>query len=304
MSVDAESDPAAGESRAVEERESADGVVPASRATSWLFVPGHDRRKIRKALAALQEGLCQRVIVDWEDGVPADQRRAARALTCEQLLALDPRQRGAVVVRIHPARSSTFEDDLEALAGWVIGAVMLAKAEEAEDVRRCARLELPIVPLVESALGVEQALDIARADPWVRGLALGALDLLTDLRVRWQSGNPILTAARTRLVFAARAAGLDHVLLGPFPDLDEVAELREDTRSARELGFTGRLVLHPRQIAPVNEAFAPSAEDLAYARTVLEAWRQQGGRAVLEVDGHFVDRPVVVWARRLLEPTG
>lgn len=279
-------------------------LVPAERATTWLFAPGHDERKMEKGFSSLRRGDCQRLILDWEDAVPPEEKERARVLTCGLLERASVQERRAVVVRVHEAESDAFDLDLEALEGWLVGAVMLAKAECRLQVQRCATFELPIIALIETALGVEQAFEVARADPWVRGLALGPLDFFADLRAPWSAASPLLEAARVRLALAARAAALGQLLLGPYPDLDDLDGLASDTRSGRDLGYTGRLVLHPRQIEPVKSAFAPDAQDIAYAREVLSAWRQQGERGVLTVGGRFVDRPVVLWAERLLRSEG
>jgi citrate lyase subunit beta/citryl-CoA lyase len=270
-------------------------------ARTWLFVPAHDERKLDKGWALVEQGRCDRLLLDWEDAVPRQCKTQARELTRKFLQGLEAPRRLQIAVRIHDASTAEFEEDLEALAGWLLGAVVLPKVEGADQVRRCAELELPIVALIESARGVQSLSEITAADRWLRGLAVGLLDLLADLRVEWTPESPILAAVRQQMVIAGRAAGVEQLLLGPYPDLNDLAGLRRDSEAGRRVGCTGRLLIHPKQLETVAEVFLPSTEQLAFARRVLEVWRAAPQtEAALQVDGRFVDAPVVRWARELL----
>ncbi len=280
-------------------------AVPNTAARTWLFAPAHEPRKLGKAAALLADGRCDRLLVDWEDAVPEPEKAAARQATADLIASLPALQRRGIAVRIHAERSAHFEADLESLEGWLIGAVMMAKAESARAVRRAATLELPLIALIETALGVQSLAEIAAADPWLRGLALGPLDLLADLGLEWTPDSAVLAAVQHQMVIAGRAAGLGCLLQGPYPDLQDQPGLRADSAAGRRAGLTGRLLLHPEQIDSVAGAFAPTPAELAQARRVLEAWQsRQPGHGALRVDGRFVDAPVVRWARDLLQRHG
>ncbi|MCH6159118.1 HpcH/HpaI aldolase/citrate lyase family protein [Streptomyces marispadix] len=162
---------------------------------------------------------------------------------------------------------------------------------------------LSLLPVVESAAGVLAAGAIASASTRVLTLLFGTLDLAAELGVRPSPEGRELLHARSQSVLAVRAAGLPGPLDGPHAALDDEDGLVRSTLAARELGFTGRAVLHPRQIAPVRRAFAPTESELARAREVLAAYddaKDRGTGAVRLGDGTFVDRPVVIRAEALV----
>lgn len=264
---------------------------------AWLFVPGDDAHKIRKALASPAD----RVIVDWEDGVPPRQREAARAITAAQL-AEDPAP-GRVVVRVNGARASEHRADLEALTRLPVAAVMLPKAERPDDVARLAEESgRAVVPLIESALGVEQATLIAGAHARVERLGFGPLDFLADVGGQWSPQGEALHYARARLVVASRAAAIPGPIDGVYPLLNDPDGLRHDALTGRRMGFAGKMLLHPAQIAVVREVFAPTPDEIAQAERIVRAFAAAAAanRAVVSVDGRFVDPPVVRWAEQIL----
>jgi citrate lyase subunit beta/citryl-CoA lyase len=155
--------------------------------------------------------------------------------------------------------------------------------------------------MVETALGVLQAYDMARASPRVRALCLGGEDLARDLGAVRTSEGQELAYARAHVVLAARAAGVlavDTV----YTNLADLDGLLAEARRMRQLGYSGKLLIHPAQIEPVHRAFAPSQEEVAYARRVLEAFEAAEGRGegVIALDGQMIDAPVVARAREVL----
>jgi citrate lyase subunit beta/citryl-CoA lyase len=255
---------------------------------SLLFVPASRPERIAKALAAGADA----VIVDLEDAVaPADKHAARAALAA----ALDPAR--PVMVRVNGADTPWFAGDLELLAHPGVAAAMLPKAEDAEDVAVVAAAGgRPVLPLVESALGFEQRLALAHARG-VQCLVFGQIDFQADLGMRCSEEE--LTSFRVALVLASRLAGIAPPIDGPTTAFDDEALLRADAWRARRLGFGGKLCIHPRQVAVVNECFAPSADEVAWARRVVDADAGAGGAAVA-VDGKMVDRPVVLRAQSIL----
>lgn len=271
-----------------------------------LYLPATRPDRFAKALASGADA----VILDLEDAVPAaakDQARgeAVRLLAERRRPAREPG--AAVHVRINSLSSPWWERDLAALAELTRrrpaarpDAVRLPKVETADQVRRVAELLDPRIGLyclIESARGLEAAYEIAAAHPSVAGVALGEADLAGDLG----AVGPGLDWARSRLVVAARAAGLPSPAMSAYPRLEDEAGLYASCLAGRRAGFLGRSVLHPRQIGTVLKAFTPSAEELDAAHATLDALGRadilEGGTAVL-ADGGFVDRAMAETAQR------
>lgn len=270
----------------------------------WLFVPGHEERKATKALDTDADF----VILDWEDAVPAAEKSRARRVTLERASILEDVSR--FVVRVNSPRSGYFEDDLRALEALgerlaEIPAIVLPKSEESSEVEALATLGRPMVLLIESARGVERAHDLARCHSLVQRLAFGPLDLLADVGGHWTQEGEEHLYARSRVVIADRAAGLDGALDGPYPRLEDLDGLRDDASRGRRLGYVGKMLIHPRQIAVVREVFAPTPEEQEFAHKVLEAAAKAkaAGRGATSIDGRFVDGPVIKWARRVVAET-
>jgi citrate lyase subunit beta/citryl-CoA lyase len=265
---------------------------------SLLFVPANRPERFDKALASGAD----RVIVDLEDAVAPHVKDEARAALMAWLDRPNGRASDAVVVRVNSADTPWFADDL-ALAGHPgVAAVMLPKAEGPEALAALRQAgALALVPLIESAIGLAQLQAIAAA-PGVQRLAFGSIDLQVDLGMR-AAREDELVYFRSQLVLASRLAGLEAPIDGVTTALDDPACLKEDSLRARRLGFGGKLCIHPRQVAAVNEFFSPSAEELAWARRVLDAAAGSGGAAVA-VDGKMVDKPVILRAQAILRDLG
>ena len=257
---------------------------------SYLFVPGNRPDRYAKACATRADA----VIVDLEDAVAPTEKRAAR----ESLVAwLSPAQH--VIVRINAADSEWFDDDLRACANAAVSAVILPKAERAEDIVRIGAVcgARPVLPLVETARGIWDAMSVAKA-PNVRSLLFGSLDYQSDL----DTSDDELLYARSRLVLVSRVAGIDAPIDGITQSVDDAELLRRDCERARQLGFGGKLCIHPKQVDIVNRCFSPSADDVAWAQRVVDAFASSSGNAAL-LDGKMIDRPVLVRAQAILAQT-
>lgn len=264
-----------------------------------LFTPGNRPDRFVKAAATGADGL----ILDLEDAVALAAKDAARATLVEHFRAgyrsgLAPTQRCGL--RVNNIHTGAGVRDLDALvtAGVRPDFVVLPKVESAFEARLYAR-HLPGIALVctvESARGLEAAPEIASADPQVRALAFGGVDLAADLRAElaWE---PLLYA-RARLAQAAASAGLG-LLDVPHLALDDAAALADECRRAKALGFTGKLAIHPKQVAPILAAFTPTAAEVDRARRMIAALQRSGGNAV-EFEGKMLEGPVVRSARRML----
>lgn len=245
-----------------------------------LFVPGDRPERFDKALASGAD----LVVVDLEDAVAPSARAAAR------LAVASFGSRDGVGVRVNAVGTS--DHPLDAALVRELGCpVMLAKTEAPPS----GLGDGGVIALVETARGILAAPTIAAA-PTVARLALGHLDLAAELGVD-PDARDALGVARSGLVLASAAAGLAPPIDGVTADVRDEALLRDDVSHARRLGFGGKLCIHPAQVGPVAEAFASSADEVAWARRVVAA----SNDSVTVLDGRMVDRPVVERARRILQ---
>ncbi|MFD3323819.1 HpcH/HpaI aldolase/citrate lyase family protein [Streptomyces sp. NPDC058701] len=259
---------------------------------TWLYAPGDRPAVVAKALACGADA----VIVDLEDAVPASRKEYARSATAE---LLDERPPLPVHVRVNALDSPWGGADLAALAGLHgLAGLRLPKISSPEQITTAADRAggVGLHALLESALGVERAYEIARAHPSLRGLSLGEADLRADLGVSADAG---LDWCRSRVVVAARAAGLSPPAQSVFPDIRDLEALAASCARGRSLGFLGRAAIHPRQLPVIERAYVPAAEEVAAAEEVLGAARDTPGALALP-DGRFVDPAVVAAAHRTL----
>lgn len=263
------------------------------RPRSYLFVPGDRPERFAKALASGADA----VIVDLEDAVAPAAKAGARAAVAAWLDAGG----GPIALRVNGAGTAWFEQDLALAAKRGVLAVMLPKAERAEDLARvrAAAPDAALLPLVETAAGIERLRELAAA-PGVQRLVFGAIDLALDLGV---ADEEALAPLRLQVVLASRLAGLSPPVDGVCTAIDDEARVLAEAQRARRLGFGAKLAIHPRQIAPIHAGFLPSAEEIAWAERVLAAAAAAQGAAVA-VDGQMVDAPVLARARAVLQQAG
>lgn len=275
---------------------------PLSLARAFLFVPADRPERHARALATGAGG----VIVDLEDAVAPERKASAREQLASSFAALPAEdRRRLLLVRINAAGTPWYDDDcaqVGALAAQgLIAGIVLPKAERAADLSRLAVAAGPaavLVPLIESAAGLA-AVDELAAAPQVLRLAFGNLDFQADLGLACDADEAELVPVRLALLLATRRAGLVAPIDGVTPDWRDAARLAVDTARARRGGFGAKLCIHPDQVAPVHAALGPTAQELAWARRVVEAIRAAGG-GVVSLDGRMVDAPVVRLAERLL----
>jgi len=249
-----------------------------------LFVPASKPERFVKAAACGADA----VILDLEDAVAPADKDTARAALDAGFTDLP------VIVRINAIGTQWHAADLAAVAGKGFAAVILPKSETAETVAQvvAALPGLPVIALIESALGLANARTIAEVDGIMR-LAFGSVDFCADLGCAHLRN--ILLPARSELVLASRLAGIAAPLDGVTVQLDDPAVTRDDAGHARELGMTGKLCIHPKQIAEVKRAFAPSEDEISWAKRILAS-----GDGAVSVDGAMVDEPVRIRARAIL----
>jgi citrate lyase subunit beta/citryl-CoA lyase len=259
---------------------------------SFLFVPGSKPERFAKALAAGADA----VIVDLEDAVADTEKASARAHVADAVRTFLA-SRVRVLLRINGAGTQWFEEDLSLAASEGIDGIVLPKAENSAALTAVAAATAkPVWPIIESAVGVWNALDVARM-PGVERLIFGSVDFELDLDCdgSWDA----LLHARSRIVLASRVAGIQSPVDGVTVSIDDERQLAEDASKARSLGFGGKLCIHPRQVGAVNAAFSPNADEIAKARRIVEGYERAEGAAV-SVDGRMVDLPVLLKARRIV----
>lgn len=258
---------------------------------TWLYVPADRPDRVAKALGSDADA----VILDLEDAVaPEDKERARRNVVAT--LADGHR----AYVRVNDPRTPHGTADVDALVASPHGptGVRVPKCEDPEQLGRTAeRLGVPVYPILESALGVEHAYALATAHPLVSGISLGEADLAADLRV---TDRGALAWPRSRVVVAARAAGLPSPAQSVWTAVRDLEGLRADTDEGRRAGFFGRSVIHPAQIPVVHDACRPDPDDVAWARSLVDTVRDSGEAAWIDSAGRFVDKAVVERALWLL----
>jgi len=271
---------------------------------SVLYMPGANPRALAKARELPADGL----IFDLEDAVAPAAKEEARA-TVAAALAASGYGRRELILRVNPLDSEWGEGDLAAAATWPLDAVLLPKVESAECVQRTAaaldRLGAParlaVWCMLETPLGILSARDIAGASPRLAVLVMGTSDLTKDLRaLDTRDRLPLLTAL-SLAVLAARAHGWD-ILDGVHLDLADDDGFAAACRQGRELGFDGKTLIHPKQIAAANAAFGPSPKELARAQRIIAAHAEAvaAGKGIVLVDGRLVENLHVEQAHRTL----
>lgn len=277
---------------------------------TMLFLPGNTPNML------MNGGLlgADSIILDLEDAVAPDQKDAARELVKNALTALDF-GKCEIIVRINSLETPYWELDLEEILPLkpdVIMPTMVSGPEYIEKlVKKMDEIEtrcgIPVgstklIPLLETAIGIERAYEIAVSTERMAALYLGAEDLTADLRCQRTKEGKEIAYARGRLVCAARAAGIE-AYDTPFTDVEDLEGLEADARLAKALGYTGKAVISPRHVDCVNQVFSPSEKEIAYARDIFEAIRvaQEQGKGAISLRGKMIDAPIVLRAKIILD---
>jgi len=265
--------------------------VDVTAARTFLFVPAHDARKVGGALASDADA----VILDLEDAVPIGSKEEARGAAARVLAERGPGG-PALTVRVNGMKTEFAEQDLEAMESVRPDAVVVPKSDR--DAIRTASTDLALIPLIESAAGIEDTAAIA-SDARVKRLMLGSLDLAAELGLGLSASGLELAAARWSLVVASGRAGLAAPIDGVYPRHTDVEGLEHEAEIARRAGMRAKACIHPCQVPPVARLFAPDPSAVEWAERILAAWGSAGGDAgAIDVDGEMVDAPQV---RRAIE---
>jgi citrate lyase subunit beta/citryl-CoA lyase len=292
-------------------------VIPAGHGPlrTLLFAPGSDGRKLAKVASFGADA----VVLDLEDAVADDEKTVARSIVRE---ALERRGAGApAYVRVNGADTGRLEEDVEAVVCPGLAGIMVPKVEEAATLpavdARLGALEaelgwaggsIALLAIVETARGIVRVDEIAeQAPPRLVTLVFGLGDFSVDIGVDISRNGDELLYARSRVVVAARAGGLDAPVDGPYLDIHDLEGLDADCRRSRALGFQGRVIVYPGQVETAARAYSQvSDEEAARCRAVVEAFEaaEAAGSASIQVGGRFVDYPIYERAKRTLELAG
>jgi citrate lyase subunit beta / citryl-CoA lyase len=257
---------------------------------TYLFVPATRTDRVATARAAGPDA----VILDLEDAVPISDKAAARDAALRDL-----GDGAGIFVRVNGPDTEWFEDDLKLCAEVGASGVVVPKAEDPEHLRYATQrlpTGIPILLLIETARGFGNLATLC-AVTQVRRLIFGSIDFQVDLGITGEGEE--LLYFRSKLVLASRLAGLQPPVDGVTVNIHDTKLVRDDALRAKRLGFGGKLCIHPKQVAPVNECFRPTADDITWARRIVEAAESARGGAVA-VDGKMVDRPVILKAVEIL----
>jgi citrate lyase subunit beta / citryl-CoA lyase len=260
---------------------------------SMLFVPANRPDRFDKAVASGADA----AIVDLEDSVPPSDKIHARNALASWLL---PDRK--VYVRINGTDTPWFRDDAELVQLPGVAGVVLPKAERIDEVFMiaCVGAGVPVLPMIESAAGLNNAHIIAQARS-VQCLVFGSIDFQLDLGM--SADEEDLLPFRAQIVLASRAARIAAPIDGVSTAINDPISLKADCLRVRRLGFGGKLCIHPKQVDTINASFNPSSAELAWAHRVLEAAAHSGGGAAV-VDDKMVDRPVMMRARAIIQEAG
>ncbi|MCY3886212.1 MAG: CoA ester lyase [Chloroflexi bacterium] len=275
-----------------------------------LSVPGVRERFIERARAVPADILN----FDLEDSVAEAEKVKARAMVAEAIRDFPAKGR-LIYVRINGLSTPHAELDLEAVVGPWLNGINLPKADGADDIEQLDHYltylekvrgippgQITIIPWIETTTGLSRAYEICHASPRLIGAALGGEDFVTSLGVRRTRGGVELEYPRAQVAIAARAADLVPID-APEADFRDLVHFERDITHARGLGFKGKFCIHPTQVEIANRVFAPSPEELTWARQVVDAYEEgeRQGHGAVALDGQMIDRPIVLRAHELLD---
>mgnify|MGYP000983688002 CR=1 FL=1 len=279
---------------------------------TMLFAPANDLRKAGKALLLDADA----VVLDLEDAVALSEKANARIALKE---ALELPRKGDVFVRINSVQTEYVLNDLLAAVTRGVKGIVVAKTESAEEVRKVDWLigliekerglpesGMEIIPFLESANAILNAYSIASACRRVSRLFFGGVDYVLDIGTSFSKSGSEIFYARAHLVVASRAAGIEPPIDTVYPDFKDIKGLVEDAKTVRQMGFQGKLAIHPGQIGPLNEVFTPTAEEIAWAEKIVKVFDESEakGQAVFQVDGKMIEYPIANRARRIITLAG
>lgn len=275
---------------------------------TMLFAPANDLRKAGKALMLNADG----TVLDLEDAVALSEKNNARNALKE---ALSLPRRGDVFIRVNSVQTEFILSDLLAAVTEGVKGLVVAKSESAEEIRQVdwllGKIEkergltescMEIIPFIESANAIVNAFSIASSSPRVSRMFFGGVDYVLDIGTTFSKGGTEIFYARSQLVVASRAAGIEPPIDTVYPNFKDIEGLVADAKVVRQMGFQGKLAIHPGQIEPLNEVFTPTPEEISWAEKIVAVFDEEEakGQAVFQVDGKMIEYPIANRARRII----
>lgn len=276
---------------------------------SYLFTPGNHPRRVEKALGLDADV----VILDLEDAVAVAEKVATRDIVRQ---TLDAPRRAAAYVRVNAYDTPFCFGDIMAVVCKGLDGIVLPKLESVADLKSVEWLlgnlerergltpgAIDLMPIIETAKGAANLRDIVQTGGRVRRYAFGGGDYTRDLGMDWSMAEGELLPIRAEMVLASRLGGLEPPVDTVFIHIREQAAFEASCETVRALGFQGKMLIHPDQIAAANAAFSPTAEAIAWSEKIVAAFAEAeaAGVASIQVDGYFVDYPIVEKARRTVD---
>lgn len=277
---------------------------------TMMFVPGNNPGMIQDSVIYP----CDCLMLDLEDSVALNQKTAARCLVREALSFLDFKDK-EIVVRINDPRTAAGRQDLEAIVPLGKAVIRLPKTDSAEDIQICEQIiteiekqcgltagQTRMMAAIEGPEGVLNAPAIAESTPRLTGIALGAEDYVTQMKTTRSAGGDELFFARSMILHAARQAGIAAIDT-VYSDVNNEVGFRQEVELIHQLGFDGKSIINPRQIAAVHEIYTPSAKEIHKAMDVMAAIEEANrrGSGVISLKGKMIDKPIVERAQRTLQ---
>ena len=281
--------------------------MPAYR--SFLFAPGNHARKVVKVFDCGADN----VILDLEDAVARTEKVATRALVVE---ALKRPRNGGAYIRVNAFSTEFCYGDAVAVVGPGLDGIILPMVESREQLvafdwlvgalereRGLKPCGIDIIPIIETGKGIANLRTIAASGTRVKRMAFGAGDYTLDMNMEWTLGESELEHARAEMAVASRAAGLEGPIDTVWVHIKDLDGVASSAKRARQLGFQGKMCIYPPQVERVNDAFTPTEAEIAFARRVVAAFEQaeREGSSSIQLDGFFIDYPIVYKARRTLD---
>ena len=276
---------------------------------TFLFAPGNHARRVEKAMSLDSDA----VILDLEDAVAIAEKKATRAVVVE---AVQKPRTGLAYIRVNAISTEFCLGDIQAVVAKGVDGIILPKVEAAHELKTIdwlmTELErerglpkggIDLIPIIETARGMQAVFEIASAGTRVKRMAFGAGDFTLDMNMEWTRSEMELLPYRTQVVQASRAAGIEPPIDTVWADLKDAEGFRASVQQCRALGFQGKLCIYPDQVPVMNGIFTPSPAEVALARKFVAAFAEaeKQGLASIQVDGKFIDYPIVYRAQKILD---
>jgi citrate lyase subunit beta / citryl-CoA lyase len=275
---------------------------------SFLFAPGNHPRRVEKALTLDADA----TILDLEDACPIAEKVATRSVV---VAACQKARRGLGYVRVNATTTEFGYGDIVAVVQRGVDGIILPKVETVDEIKAIDWLVLQlerdrnlppgafdIIPIIETGKGVANVSAIAAAGTRVKRLSFGAGDFTLDMNIEWSRNEDELLPYRSAIVLASRAAEIEPPLDTVWVDIKDMEGFRASVQSIKRLGFQGKMCIYPDQVPVVNEMLAPTPAEVEWSRRVVQAFKEaeKAGSASIQLDGKFIDYPIVYRAERVL----